>query len=413
MCLGMRQMAIYRLSIKHFFWSLFLLMTLFMVSCGSDDDNQITSRPPSPVSKTLFVYLPWSGDYSALTPFFIKNIRDIKTAIADGGLNNERVIVFLSTTSTKAKMFEIVPNGEECEERLLKEYTSPELTTSDGITSILNDVKSFAPASTYAMVIGGHGFGWITVDSYNANKQARRMPRTFEEQDMLPLTRFFGGTQTNHRTDITTLTNAISAAEMTMQFILFDMCYMSSVEVLYDLRHVAGHIIACPTEVMSDGMPYAKMGRLLLGEPDYASIVERFYTHYRESTEPYATIAVTDCRELDALAAVMKEINSRFTFDETLLDDLQTMDGESNTVFFDFGNYVDKLCTDAELLSRFRAQLERAVPYRKHTDYFPYAYGSSVYTKRIYSYSGITTSAPSKSRLTVDITDTNWHIDTH
>ena len=42
---------------------------------------------------------------------------------------------------------------------------------------------------------------------------------------------------------ISTLADAISDAGLEMEFILFDDCYMSSVEVAYDLRHVTGHII--------------------------------------------------------------------------------------------------------------------------------------------------------------------------
>lgn len=44
---------------------------------------------------------------------------------------------------------------------------------------------------------------------------------------------------------------------MKMEYILFDDCYMSSLEAAYDLRHVTRHLIACPTEIMAYGMPYS------------------------------------------------------------------------------------------------------------------------------------------------------------
>ena len=59
------------------------------------------------------------------------------------------------------------------------------------------------------------------------------------------MTRYFGGVTSDDQTDISTLADAISDAGLKMEFILFDDCYMSSVEVAYDLRHVTGHIIAC------------------------------------------------------------------------------------------------------------------------------------------------------------------------
>ena len=46
------------------------------------------------------------------------------------------------------------------------------------------------------------------------------------------------------------------------------------------------------------------------------------------------------------------------------------MDGYTPTLFFDCGDYVAKLCTDAGLLARFEKQLERTIPYKRHTDYY-------------------------------------------
>ena len=48
------------------------------------------------------------------------------------------------------------------------------------------------------------------------------------------------------------------------------------------------------------------------------------------------------------------------------------MDGYSPVRFFDFGDYVSKLCKDPELMAEFKAQFERTVPgkYKKHTEYY-------------------------------------------
>lgn len=77
---------------------------------------------------------------------------------------------------------------------------------------------------------------------------------------------------------------------------------------------------------------------------------------------PCGTIGVTDCSELDNLAAIMKEINQRYTFNEELTGELQRLDGYTPTIFFDYGDYVSKLCSDPDLLEQFNEQLKRAVP---------------------------------------------------
>ena len=165
----------------------------------------------------------------------------MEKAISQKGLNGERVIVFMSTTSEKAILFEITCKKGKCEQVTLKEYNNPPFTTAEGITSILNDVKSFAPAPTYAMTIGCHGMGWLPVHSTKG--RARTSIRMHWENKGVPQTRYFGGTTSQYQTDITTLAEGIADAGIKMEYILFDDCYMSTIEVAYDLRYVTDYLI--------------------------------------------------------------------------------------------------------------------------------------------------------------------------
>lgn len=45
-----------------------------------------------------------------------------------------------------------------------------------------------------------------------------------------------------------------------MEYILFDDCYMSSVEVAYELKEATRFLIASTSEMMAYGMPYATVG---------------------------------------------------------------------------------------------------------------------------------------------------------
>lgn len=378
------------------------MMALTFVSCHKEE-----SKPDvSPCGKTLFMYLPWSGN---LTSYFYTNISDMENAIREVGLDDERVVVFFSTSSSEATMFEITCANGECQRVTLKEYTSPAFTTVEGLASILNDVKSFVPAQSYAMTIGCHGMGWLPVHSQRSRSTDEIFKPHWEYEDALP-TRYFGGTSSMYQTDISTLEESLEQAGMQMEYILFDDCYMSSIEVAYTLRHVTDYLIACPTEIMAFGMPYAEIGKYLLGEPDYASICREFYEFYAAYQYPYATFGITRCSELDALASLMKEINGLYTFDESQRRDLQPMDGYTPVIFYDYGDYVAHLCEDPALLSQFQAQLERAVLYKAHTGRYYSAAGG---IKPIWTFSGITTSAPSINSQAADWMDTEWYQDTH
>ncbi len=97
--------------------------------------------------------------------FFYQNIADLKSIIGNNILKNERVIVFICTSATKATLSELVYENGKGVQKTLKnyDYPDPTYTTAEGITSILNDVQTYAPAKRYAMIIGCHGMGWIPV----------------------------------------------------------------------------------------------------------------------------------------------------------------------------------------------------------------------------------------------------------
>ncbi|MDR0893022.1 MAG: Clostripain family protein, partial [Mediterranea sp.] len=171
-------------------------------------------------------------------------------------------------------------------------------------------------------------------------------------------------------------------------------------------------------EVMAEGMPYATLGQYLLGDADYEKACDAFYDFYSTFQYPYGTIGVTNCAEVERLAQLMKDINSRYTFDPSLLSSVQMLDGylyasgSYATIFFDAGDYVSKLCTDINLLAVFNEQLERAVPYKRHTREYYTAFGGgrSVYIK---AFSGITISDPSVSMMAAKKGETSWYVATH
>ena len=72
---------------------------------------------------------------------------------------------------------------------------------------------------------------------------------------------------------------------------------------------------------MAYGMPYATVGEFLLGNPDYGSLCEGFHDFYSTyEMMPCGTLAVTDCSELDNMAAIMKSMFSMIPYKENSRD---------------------------------------------------------------------------------------------
>lgn len=383
-----------------------LIVAAAVASC--EDDEPATPPRPTPETtvKTVLMYFPWASD---LTSFFYKNIADMGQAVASSAGDSVRVLVYMCTSETEAELYELVPQGSTCIHEPIKEYKNPAYTTAAGIASMLADVRTAAPAPRYAMTIGCHGMGWVPVAG-GRSRGGEALPRFHWEAGSGPLTRYFGGMTAETQTDISTLAEGIEAAGMHMEFILFDDCYMSSVEAAYDLRHVADYIIGCPTEIMGYGMPYAGIAPRLLGTPDYAATCSEFLDFYTSYAWPYGTIGVTCTAQLDSLARVVGKIEAAYDFEPDLRPDLQRMDGYSPAIFYDLGDYVAALCPDEAMLREFRAQLARAVPYSAHT---PQYYSRFTGAEPIRAYSGITTSAPTVSAYAAAWRQTSWYRATH
>lgn len=380
---------------------LFVCCSLIFLSCEKEELGEAMEN-----RKTLFMFLPWSTD---LTGYFYTNIAGMEACVSRRGLEHERILVFMSTSSTEATMFEIIHSKGKCDRKTLKRYGTSGFTTVEGITGILNDVQEFAPAPVYAMIIGSHGMGWLPVDGTQADSLFR-MKKHWEYQEQ-PLTRYFGGLTREFQTDVGTLARGIVGAGVKMEYILFDDCYMSSVEVAYELKEATRFLIASTSEMMAYGMPYATVGEFLLGNPDYGSLCEGFHDFYSTyEMMPCGTLAVTDCSELDNMAAIMKSINDRYVFDDSLQGELQGLDGYTPVIFYDFADYVLTLCSDPVLTARFREQLERLVPYKTHTGKF---YSRTKGPLPIHTFSGITISDPSTNPMALLKGTTSWYKATH
>ena len=108
----------------------------------------------------------------------------------------------------------------------------------------------------------------------------------------------------------------------------------------------------------------------------------------------------------------MRQINDRYPDFPYNTTDIQDLDGFENTIFFDFGDYVSKLCSDPNMLSTFKEQLGRLVPYKANTETYYSRYTGEQHP--INTFSGITISDPSVNRSIANVkTQTNWYRETH
>ncbi len=401
-----------------FAWAL-LIAIATLWSCRDDESTGIDAY----TKQTILVYMPWSGtnSNSGLYHAFLDNLDSIESAIkAKKGLADSRLVVFISRSATQSELYEVTYENAQCKHTPLKTYQGADYTTAAGLARIISDAKDMAPALNYAMIIGCHGTGWPPKDAWqNYPNNAKQYLFDTRQSTPRPIpTRFFGSVADMHfATDIDVLAEAIKLSATQMQFILFDDCYMANIETAYALSDVTNFLIASTSEVIYIGMPYATMwSSLASATPNYAKALSAFYDFYSKYTVPCGTLSAIDCREVKRLAAIMQEINRIHTFDTSLLDSIQILDGFKQGIFYDLGDYVTHLCTNKALNEQFQQQLSRVIKGKVHTDsIYSYLYTNEGGKKiAVKTFSGLTISDPSQHIVVRRSADkTGWWKATH
>lgn len=368
-------------------------------SCGDEavDVNEVNQQ-------TILIFLPWSGsdNSNGLYNEFETNLDSIeKGIIANKGLSNRRVLAFISRPKEsgygygKSYLYELQYNAttRKMDYIQLDVFEGNSYNSAAGITQILNEVKQKAEALNYAMIIGAHGNGWTHANDWNSYPYNAPMKKL--------KTRYFGSVSSDgdaYKIEVSTLAQGIEESGIKMQYIAFDACYMANVETAYELRNATNYMIASTSETLAKGWPYAKIWNFLSANvPNYSSIVSNYVSYFKNSNNPYGQLAAIDCRQMEGLASVMKEINAKYQLDESKLEDLQVLDGFRPRLYYDLGNYVDNLVPTGYLKEQFNNQLKKVVKSSGTTDlYISDLYGAEN-TYPIQIFCGIATSDPSMS----------------
>ena len=383
--------------------------------------------------QTILVFYPWTGSQSStgLLGYLQNNIDSISDGIIDRkGLNNSRVLVFLSDKYNHSTLYDLQYNAttKSVDRVPLKEYEGTSYASAEGFADILNEVKTQADALNYALIVGVHGCGWTYASDwsrypYYARPSVTR-PRDnnfsgiqFGPDPNAPLTRFFGSVSlAENAMDISTLAEGIRESGLKMQYILFDACYMSNIETAYELKDVTNYMIASGSEIMAAGLPYRSMWSYLNSStPNYSSIVSTSVNFYKNnSSAPFCNLAAIDCRQLEKLAGVMKDINAENQLSADVnLDSIQHLDGFRPNLFYDLETYVDSLRPSGYLLDQFKNQLKLTIKASDHTEEaYTCIYSSESF--KIKNYCGITISDPSQHSVAIKGREkTGWWKATH
>lgn len=348
-----------------------ILFAVGFVACSDDPDI------PEPSSgRTVLVYMLANN---SLSGYDTKNIDAMLESATAKNLQNGHLVVFHASTSGVPQLTEIKENSNGViTEHHIADYDVSNAADPELMQNVIADVKARYASDSYGLILWSHGSAWIP-------------------SDFSSMLRSFGQDGTNWL-EIDELAKGLP--DKGFDFILFDACYMASIECVYELRNKADYILASPTETMGDGWPYKLMIPYLFApELNLQTVAECFYNYYNAQSGDYrtATVSLTRTSMLESLALITKEILSSqtesdiFNLNITQMQKLEFLPG-SPRMLYDFSDYIEALATP-EQFSRFTAALKDVVTYEAHTEtaYFAalrYSYpinhccGLSVYIPR-------------------------------
>lgn len=334
-----------------------LISTLMMLSCKENKDKDEPGAGDL-ASRTVLVYMAASNSLgSGSVKYDYRDIDEMIAAAENNKLKGTNILAYHAPYNETPSLKLITRHGVE----VLKEYDpAPYSVSIARMKEVFNDMREYAPARKYGLVLWSHASGWMF-----SNGTSAETSRSW-------------GVDRGKEMSIPNLAKALTGEGF--DYIYFDCCLMGNIETLYELRGCADYIVASPTETPLDGMPYDQNIPLLAKEDadlaGAAANTYRFYESYPVPDNQSIAISVYDMAHIDHLAAVTRTIYTA---------NMQMPAGFSpqtyyqsfytpvfNRKFYDLSHYASSLINETEnpgLKEELNRAMEKFVIYTAHTQY--------------------------------------------
>lgn len=223
-----------------------------------DTDGTFTGR------RTVLAYI--AADNS-LAQFALQDLEEMKAGMAKVKDNTVHLLVYIDDGSSQ-RLLELKNEGGEVVEEVVVSYKSRNSVGVAETKEVFETVFSnpIYQADSYGLVYWSHGDGWLP---YPLRASSRWVGQDKSEGD--------------NRMNISEFAEILQVAPH-FDFILFDACFMQSVEVAYELRDFTDYLIASPTEIPGPGASYGEVVPAMFSAEDAAIHTARAYY------EPYAAM---------------------------------------------------------------------------------------------------------------------------
>lgn len=331
------------------------IVSLITVMCFTAcEEKEIANIMPHK-DKTVITYIAADNNLDFTVRTCIDNI---KKGFGKN-LDNANFLVLVDTRSTTPQLIQLAKGKDgEINENVVATFPESNVVDATFMSEVLNEVKNRFPASSYSLDYWSHGLSWVPDNN----------------PFYAPSTKWIGQ-DGNETMDIKELREAIEDSGIKFDYILFDACLMSSIEVAYELRNTTDMIIASPIEIWEFAFPYKDISDLMCDKTNRAVEIAQKYAEFYNGSDAYSTgaIAVLNCKELEKLAHEVKELfkDNPVSVDQIDTDGIQYYDRYTYDMLYDLQQYIDAAAkVNGKDLTTFHEQMINTVVYKYTTSSF-------------------------------------------
>lgn len=375
-------------------YRLFLFCCCYLLFASCDNEGYLHPIIPQQEKETQRILIAYLAGDNSLSPEIEQKIAALTIGFLATDCSQNRLFIYCDRKNASPQLMEISAHTAN-PRQLLKTYTAQNSASSNVMKQVLNDILNNYSASSYGLILFSHGSAWLPAAGLENPSRGTRSV-CIDGEDEMELADFASALPLpNHRK---------------WDFILFEGCYMGSVEVAYELKDKTEAIIASPTEIVSPGMTEvypSALSYLYQPTPQLERFAQSYFDAWNNKTGDYrsATISVVRTEYLEELALLARAAFLRWKPDTETISSLQCFNRNEWHLFFDL---KETLLTANPALKTYVNELwKNIVTYSAATPSFlpGLAYGFTIHT-----HSGLSCYVPQNEFLYINqgYTQTTW-----
>ena len=394
------------------------IVAIGLLAMACEPKPYIPQPPQGTADHTVIMYLAGNNN---LESYLADNIDDVISSVdALTPSDNGRIVIYFRPrlASGEPMLLQVYYDKKlaaaQCD--TIRRYPLT-MSSSDPETlrKVVADAQTIAPARNYSMIFGSHATGWFTKECMSRGSLERPMSITFKSpndgsfwhQRSDEIIRTFGldgkmeyeGSKVDDPgMNITDMATALSGTKF--RTLIFDACFMASVEAIYDLSKVTDYVIASSAEIMGRGMPYDLVLKYLFASGGvegnlmkYCSEYMRYYSDLTPGRKS-GTISLVDCSQVEALTEAVARVEQGGLNDVDPFE-VQAFELLDEHQFYDLEHFYDLAAKDREAYAALQNALTDCVVYKGNTPTVYSAFGYGIF--EVERNCGLTMNIPSTS----------------